>query len=51
MTAGYRRTALIYPGNLVGAVGASITSAVLDKIKSMFSDFEYFYDIDGKFVF
>ena len=24
---------------------------VLDKIKNMFSDFEYFYDVDGRFIF
>lgn len=49
-TAGYRRTALTYPGELVANVGEALTS-VLDKIKNMFSDFEYFYDIDGRFVF
>ena len=49
-TAGYRRTALTYPGELVANVGEALTS-VLDKIKNMFSDFEYFYDIDGRFIF
>lgn len=49
-TAGYRRTPLTYPGELVANVGEALTS-VLDKIKNMFSDFEYFYDIDGRFVF
>lgn len=49
-TAGYRRTPLTYPGDLVGNVGESLVS-ILDKIKNMFSDFEYFYDIDGRFVF
>lgn len=49
-TAGYRRTPLTYPGELVANVGESLTS-VLDKIKNMFSDFEYFYDIDGRFIF
>ena len=41
MTAGYRRTPLTYPGELVANVGEALTS-VLDKIKNMFSDFEYF---------
>ncbi len=49
-TAGYRVTDLIYPGDLIGNVGDSITS-VLDKIKNMLTEFEYFYDLDGRFVF
>ena len=49
-TAGYRKTELTYPGELVANVGESLVS-ILDKIKNMFSDFEYFYDIDGKFIF
>ena len=49
-TAGYRRTDLTYPGDLIANVGESLVS-VLDKIKNMFGDFEYFYDIDGKFIF
>lgn len=47
---GYRKTELIYPGDLIANAGESLTS-VLDKIKNMFSTFEYFYDIDGKFIF
>jgi hypothetical protein len=50
MTAGYRRTELTYPGDLIANVGESLV-AVLDKIKNMFGDFEYFYDVDGRFVF
>ena len=49
-TAGYRRTPLTYPGELVANVGEALTN-ILDKIKNMFSDFEYFYDIDGRFIF
>ena len=49
-TAGYRRTPLTYPGELVANVGEALTS-ILDKIKNMFSDFEYFYDVDGRFIF
>lgn len=49
-TAGYRRTELTYPGELVANVGEALTS-ILDKIKNMFSDFEYFYDVDGRFIF
>ena len=49
-TAGYRETDLTYPGDLIANIGESITS-VLDKIKNMLSDFEYFYDLDGRFIF
>ena len=48
-TAGYRVTDLTYPGDLIGNAGEAITS-VLDKIKNTFSDFECFYDIDGRFI-
>ena len=49
-TAGYRRTELTYPGELVANIGEALTN-ILDKIKNMFSDFEYFYDVDGRFIF
>lgn len=49
-TIGYRQTALTYPGELIANVGESLVT-ILDKIKNMFSNFEYFYDIDGRFVF
>ena len=47
---GYRKTELTYPGDLIANAGETVTS-ILDKIKNMFSTFEYFYDIDGKFIF
>ena len=49
-TAGYRTTDLIYPGDLISSVGESLTS-ILDKIKNIIGAFEYFYDIDGRFIF
>lgn len=49
-TVGYRNTELVYAGELVASVGESITS-VLDKIKTMLGEFEYFYDVDGRFIF
>ena len=49
-TAGYRRTDLTYPGDLIANIGESITS-ILDKIKNVLGDFEYFYNLDGQFVF
>ena len=47
---GYRLTELTYPGELTAKVGDAITS-ILDKIKNMLGEFEYFYNLDGKFVF
>jgi hypothetical protein len=49
-TAGYRLTDLTYAGDLIANIGESLTS-VLDKIKNMLGEFEYFYDLDGHFVF
>lgn len=49
-TAGFRATDLVYVGELIGNIGETLTS-VLDKIKNMLGDFEYFYDIDGRFIF
>jgi hypothetical protein len=39
-------TDLTYAGELICNVGESIVS-VLDKIKAMLGEFEYFYDVDG----
>jgi hypothetical protein len=41
---------LTYAGDLISNIGESITS-MLDKIKSMLGEYEYFYDLDGRFVF
>ena len=49
-TPGYKITDLIYAGELIGNVGETITS-ILDKIKNMLGEFEYFYDLDGRFIF
>jgi hypothetical protein len=43
-------TDLTYPGDLIAAVGETVTS-VLDKIVNMLGEFEYFYDLNGQFVF
>lgn len=48
---GYRETDLTYAGELIGKVNDSITKSCLDKIKDMLGNFEYFYDIDGRFHF
>lgn len=47
---GYRTCPLVYAGQLIAKAGDTITS-VLDKIVKMLGDFEYFYDVDGRFVF
>lgn len=49
-TAGYKEVDLTYPDDLIANIGESITS-ILDKIKTFLGDYEYFYDLDGHFVF
>lgn len=49
-TVGYRITNLVYAGELISSIGETLTS-ILDKIVKMLGAFEYFYDIDGKFIF
>lgn len=49
-TPGYKITPLVYPGELISGIGETLSS-VLDKIKNMLTAFEYFYDLDGRFVF
>lgn len=49
-TVGYRKTDLTYAGDLVASIGESITS-VLDKIVAMLGNYEYFYDLNGRFTF
>ena len=48
---GYKVTELTYSGDLIAQVGSPVTTAVLDKIVSMLGDFEYFYDLQGRFIF
>lgn len=47
---GYRLTDLVYAGDLIGEVGTSITE-ILNKIRDMLGNFEYYYDVDGHFIF
>lgn len=47
---GYEWTDFVYPGELVSAIGDSVCS-VLDKIISALGNYEYFYNINGQFVF
>lgn len=47
---GYRICDIIYPYDLILAPGSTITS-MLDSLVKMLGNFEYFYDVDGRFVF
>lgn len=47
---GYAYTDFVYPGELVNSIGENVCS-ILDKIKNVLGNFEYFYDVDGNFVF
>lgn len=47
---GYQETDLTYPGELVFSAGDTVT-AVLDKIIEALGNYEYFYDLDGHFIF
>lgn len=49
-TVGYRLTDLTYVGDLIISAGGTLVQ-MLDKIVKMLGEFEYFYDIDGKFIF
>ena len=48
---GYEKTDLIYAGDLVAAAGENLVTGVLDKIKNMLGNYEYFYDEYGHFIF
>lgn len=48
--AGYKYTDFTYPGELVLNTGDTVVT-LLDKIVSTLGNYEYFYNIDGKFVF
>ena len=47
---GYELTDIIYPEDLIAAPGETVTS-ILDKIIKQFGMYEYFYNIEGQFVF
>lgn len=47
---GYQETDFTYPGELVFSAGDTVTS-VLDKIIEALGNYEYFYDLDGHFIF
>ena len=47
---GYVYTDFTYPGSLVSSIGENVAS-VLDKVKNTLGNYEYFYDIEGNFIF
>lgn len=47
---GYAFVDFVYPGDLISNIGENVCS-VLDKIKNILGNYEYFYDIDGNFIF
>lgn len=47
---GYIYTDFIYPGELIADAGSSVCD-ILDQIKNTLGNYEYFYDVNGNFVF
>ena len=48
--AGYKETDFTYPGELVLDTGDTVVT-LLDKLIDVLGNYEYFYDIDGRFIF
>lgn len=48
--AGYKETDFVYPGELILNAGDNVVT-LLDKIVQTLGNYEYFYNLDGKFVF
>lgn len=47
---GYVFSDFYYPTDLIGDAGSNVCE-ILDKIKNTLGNFEYFYDLDGNFIF
>ena len=47
---GFIMTDFIYPGELIGDAGSTVTN-ILDKIIAILGNYEYFYDVEGNFHF
>lgn len=50
MDVGYIYTDFTFPGELIANAGSTVCE-ILDKIKTTLGNFEYFYDLDGNFIF
>lgn len=49
-TIGYRWEDFTYPGELILSAGETVVT-LLDKVKAVLGNFEYFYDLNGNFIF
>lgn len=49
-TSAYKDCDLVYDGDLIANAGDTITS-ILDKIVKQLGNYEYFYNLDGQFIF
>ena len=47
---GFTFTDFVYPSELIANIGDNICG-VLDKIKNLLGNYEYYFDIDGNFIF
>ena len=47
---GYIYTDFTFPGDLIGDIGDAVTT-ILDKIIAVLGNYEYFYDVNGNFIF
>lgn len=47
---GYILTDFVFPDELIGNAGDTVVT-ILDKIKNVLGNYEYFYDVDGNFRF
>lgn len=47
---GYELTETYYPEELIAGIGDTVTS-ILDKIIKTFGNYEYYYNIEGQFIF
>lgn len=48
--AGYDWVDFTYPGELIKQAGESVTS-ILDSVSNVLGNYEYFYDVNGNFIF
>lgn len=48
--AGYQETEFTYPGDLILNAGDTVVT-LLDKVAKTLGNYEYFYDLDGRFIF
>jgi len=50
MDVGYILSDFVYPTDLIGNAGDTVVT-ILDQIKNVLGNYEYFYDINGNFRF